>query len=303
MEWCSNLFSPKFTPRGASSYVGSLPYYGGGTYGGGTYGAGNYPYGSNSIGNCHDTCNWEAGMMGLHIALSNSPCFIRWEKIQRVLWQLWIPKFVELYCDGDGGGGGSGYYDGYDDNSYYGNGYDDDAIVTGRTRYGYNRWERQNIQNLCLCKIMCEVMTWHAWKWSPCSFKEITVAGWGGTAMGHTATRWTTSTGRTTGGGRTSPTEATLLSFTRSGRCSSRSSGWRIWRWHNFQVLPEDRGTYHCEVEGGRNYGRSNRKEVRFYPRQPNLDSICRWECWPPKDYKLYSLHAPFQYFRGKYTY
>ena len=50
-----------------------------------------------------------------------------------------IPKWAELYCDGDGtGGGSSGYYDGYDD-QYYGSAYDDDAIVTGRTRYGYNR--------------------------------------------------------------------------------------------------------------------------------------------------------------------
>ena len=49
---------------------------------------------------------------------------------------------AELYCDGDGGGG-SGYYDAYDD-PYYVNAYDDDAIVTGRTRYGYNRYEVNN---------------------------------------------------------------------------------------------------------------------------------------------------------------
>ena len=49
---------------------------------------------------------------------------------------------AELYCDGDGGGGGSssGYYDAYDD-PYSANAYDDDAIVTGRTRYGYNRYD------------------------------------------------------------------------------------------------------------------------------------------------------------------
>ena len=43
-----------------------------------------------------------------------------------------------------------------------------------------------------------------------------------------------------------------------------------------FQVLPEDKGTYYCEVEGGRNYGGGYRTQVRFYPRQPNVDSICR---------------------------
>ena len=59
-----------------------------------------------------------------------------------------IPKWAELYCDGDGtGGGSSGYYDGYDD-QYYGSAYDDDAIVTGRTRYGYNRYD--NVDNKAL---------------------------------------------------------------------------------------------------------------------------------------------------------
>lgn len=58
------------------------------------------------------------------------------EKSHPLLWELWIPKFAELYCDGDGGSS-NGYYD----DSYYGNAYDDDAIVTGRTRYGYNRCE------------------------------------------------------------------------------------------------------------------------------------------------------------------
>ena len=70
------------------------------------YGGTSYPYGGAGITSCYDTCNWEA----------------------------------ELYCDGGDGVGGSGtYYDGYDDPLYSSSAYDDDAIVTGRTRYGYNR--------------------------------------------------------------------------------------------------------------------------------------------------------------------
>ena len=42
------------------------------------------------------------------------------------------------------------------------------------------------------------------------------------------------------------------------------------------QVLPEDKGTYYCEVEGGRSYAGRFRTEVIFYPRQPNFDSRCR---------------------------
>lgn len=70
------------------------------------YGGTSYAYGGTGITSCYDTCNWEA----------------------------------ELYCDGGDGVGGSGtYYDGYDDPLYSSSAYDDDAIVTGRTRYGYNR--------------------------------------------------------------------------------------------------------------------------------------------------------------------
>ena len=57
----------------------------------------------------------------------------------------------------------------------------------------------------------------HARQWLPFLFKETTDV-WGGTATARTATRWNTSIGRTIGGGRTSPTGATLSSFTRSGR-------------------------------------------------------------------------------------
>ena len=54
------------TPRGVSSHGSTFPYYGGGSY----------PYGSTGVTSCQDTCNWEAGMMGFHTALANSPCLL-----------------------------------------------------------------------------------------------------------------------------------------------------------------------------------------------------------------------------------